>query len=123
MHYSWITNEPEKDLWPELTQIFRKENLSSIAVNADPELAFASGLHMGEFTAMRRGLGHHWSRRLVPVPPMLPIEVIGTMVEAKALWYRKLMSTAWAMISEGFSERVITPGTTTSTVGPSLSMV
>jgi hypothetical protein len=123
LHYSWITNEPEKDLWPELTQIFQRENLSSIAVNKDPGVAFASGLHVGELTAMRRGLGDHWSRRLVSVPPMLPIEVIGTMVEDKALWYRKLMSTAWAMISEGFSERVITPGTTTTAVGPPLSMV
>ena len=114
--HSWITNTPEEDLWPELRDILEREQPDSIAVNADAEVSFASGMHAGELEAVRAGLGEKWGEKLVSVPPMLPVEVIGTMVEGKAMWYMKLMSTAWAMISEGFSERVIEPGVTTTTV-------
>ncbi|RKU40373.1 hypothetical protein DL546_003103 [Coniochaeta pulveracea] len=113
-HHSWITNTPETDLWPELKCIIQDEKLHSIAINQNPDVAFASGMHAGELRAMSI-LGKETWKAFVPVPPMLPIELVGTMVEGKALWYRKLMSTAWAMISEGFSERVIAPGESTTT--------
>jgi len=116
VRHSWITNTPEEDLWPELRDILERERPDSIAVNADTEVSFASGMHAGELEAIRAGLGEKWSEKLVSVPTMLPVEVIGTMVEGKAMWYMKLMSTAWAMISEAFSERVIEPGVTTTTV-------
>lgn len=113
-HYSWISNTAEKDLWPELASIIQDEELHNIALNQNQDVAFASGMHAGELIAMRI-LGKETWKTFVPVPPMLPIEVVGTMVEGKAVWYRKLMSTAWAMISEGFSERVIVPGESTTT--------
>jgi hypothetical protein len=113
-HYSWITNTPETDLWPELASLIHREGLRGIGVNQNPDVAFASGMHAGEMLAMRV-LGRKTWDAFVPVPPMLPIEVIGTMVEGKALWYRKLMSTAWAMINEGFSSRVVVPGESTTT--------
>lgn len=116
VHHTWITNTPDEDLWPELRDILETEQTAHIAVNADEEVSFASGMHAGELEAIRQGLGKRWSEKLVSVPPMLPIEVIGTMVESKSIWYMKLMSTAWAMISEAFSERVISPGETTTTV-------
>lgn len=115
-HRSWISNTADEDLWPELRAILDAEQPATIAVNADVEVSFASGMHAGELAAVRKGLGEEWSEKLVSVPPMLPVEVIGTMVESKAIWYWKLMSTAWAMISESFSERVIEPGVTTTTV-------
>ena len=115
-HHTWITMTPDEDLWPELRAILDSEQPASIAVNADPDVSFASGMHAGELDALRRGLGKRWGGNLVSVPPMLPVEVIGTMVEGKAIWYMKLMSTAWAMISEAFSESVIRPGETTTTV-------
>lgn len=107
---------PQKDLWPELRAVLDGEQPDSIAVDSDVELSFASGMHTGELEAVRAGLGEKWSRKLVGVPKMLPVELLGTMVEGKAIWYMKLMSTAWAMISEAFSERVIEPGVTTTTV-------
>ncbi|OIW28167.1 hypothetical protein CONLIGDRAFT_662808 [Coniochaeta ligniaria NRRL 30616] len=114
-HHAWISNTADQDLWPELRAILDSEQPETIAINADTGVSFASGLHAGELEAVREGLGEKWSEKLVSVPPMLPIEVIGTMVESKGLWYWKLMSTAWAMISEAFSERVIEPGVTTTT--------
>jgi hypothetical protein len=114
--HSWITMTPEEDLWPELRAVLEREQPESIAVNADMDVSFASGMHAGELEAVRAGLGEEWAAKLISVPKMLPVEMIGTMVEGKAMWYMKLMSTAWAMISEAFSERVIEPGVTTTTV-------
>jgi len=48
--------------------------------------------------------------------PMLGVEFVATQPESKLEWYRKLQETAWAMISEAFSERVITPGKTSTEV-------
>lgn len=86
---------------------------ATIAVNAHPEIAFASGLHAGEHDAIVAALGPRWAQRLV-VRPMLAVEYIGTQIAARLPWYRKLQETAWAMISEAFSEKVVTPGVTTT---------
>lgn len=47
---------------------------------------------------------------------MVAVEYIGTMVGGRLEWYKKLQETAWAMITEAFSERVITAGETTTEV-------
>lgn len=95
--------------------LFARHAPERIAVNAHPEIAFASGLHAGELAAARRGLGDVWVDRFVfDEVPMLAVEYIGTQIPARLPWYRKMQETAWAIIAEGFSERVITPGTTTA---------
>jgi hypothetical protein len=47
---------------------------------------------------------------------MVAVEFVASKVPDQLEWYRKLQSTAWAMIKEGFSEKVITPGETTTEV-------
>lgn len=47
---------------------------------------------------------------------MLGVELVATMVKGRLPWYRKMMETAWAIIEEGFSEKVIVPGKSTSWV-------
>jgi hypothetical protein len=88
---------------------------AKIAVNINAELSFASGLHAGEFGLIKKELGKEWANRFVDLP-MLAIEFIGTMPKAQFEWYRKLQGTAWAMISEAFSSKVITPGETSTEV-------
>ena len=85
----------------------------TIAVDAHPEIAFASGLHAGEHAAMTAALGARWTDRFV-VKPMLAVEYIGTQIDARLAWYRRMQETAWAIIATAFSEAVITPGKTTT---------
>lgn len=47
---------------------------------------------------------------------MLPVEVVATMVPSRLPWYRRMQETAWAIIEEAFSEKVIVPGKTTALV-------
>lgn len=111
--YSWIDNTSE--VWKELRGLLQIYDPSSIAVNADYDVSFSSGMHAGELAKVKKELGKDLSRRMV-VEPMVAVEVIATMVDGKLPWYRKLQETAWAMITEGFSESVIEPGVTTTEV-------
>jgi hypothetical protein len=111
--YTWVDNTPK--VWSELRSVLESHDPYSIAVNVDPEIAFSSGLHAGESMLLTRELGSPWKDRLVSVP-MIAVEYIATMPTSQLHWYRKIMQTAWAMISEAFSERVITPKKTTTEV-------
>ncbi|TVY85112.1 hypothetical protein LSUE1_G000443 [Lachnellula suecica] len=109
--YTWIDNTPT--VWSELLVVLEAQNVSSIAVNADTDVAFSSGLHAGELNKIIKELGPKWKKKLV-VEPMLGVEFIGTMVFNRLGWYRQLQETTWAIISEAFSESVIEPGITTT---------
>ncbi|KAM7184558.1 hypothetical protein V8F20_012168 [Naviculisporaceae sp. PSN 640] len=110
--YTWVDNTPA--VWDNLKNVLLKQNVSSIAVDIHPQIAFSSGLHAGELEALKEGLGEEWTGKLVS-EPMIAVEYIATQPASRAEWYGKLQSTAWAMISEAFSERVIEPGVTTTT--------
>ncbi|KAF4625386.1 hypothetical protein G7Y89_g12781 [Cudoniella acicularis] len=109
--YSWIDNTPL--VWEELSALLELHDPTKIAVNADDEISFSSGMHAGEMALVREKLGKELAGRLV-VEKMVAVEVVATMVEGKLGWYRKLQETAWAMISEAFSEDVIEPGRTST---------
>ena len=110
--YTWIDNTP--DVWSELLNVFEAQNPTSVAINIDPQIAFSAGLHVGELDNILTELGP-WTKTLVTVP-MLAVEFIATMPKAQLGWYQKLQETAWAMISEAFSQKVIVPGKTTTAV-------
>lgn len=114
--YTWIDNTPE--VWSDLLDVLEKQNPESIAINTDSQIAFSSGLHVGELNNIILELGD-WKKKLVSVP-MLAVEFIATMPNAQLGWYRKLQETAWSIISEGFSEKVIVPGKTSTAVRMSI---
>ncbi|KAK3689921.1 putative lipoprotein [Podospora appendiculata] len=110
--YRWIDNTPK--LWQDLKGVLAQQDLKSIAVNTHADIAFSSGLRLGEYEALVAGIGKKWAARLVS-KPIIGVDYVASMPESRAIWYRRLQSTAWAMISEAFSERVIVPGETTTT--------
>jgi hypothetical protein len=89
--YDWIDNSPA--VWADLLKVLETQNPRSIAINVDSQIAFSSGLHVGELRNIISELGSRWTDRLVSVP-MLSVEFIGTMPKAQLGWYRKLMETA-----------------------------
>ncbi|OTA99008.1 hypothetical protein M426DRAFT_325518 [Hypoxylon sp. CI-4A] len=109
--YSWIENT--EAVWTDLRDILAAQQPRSIALNTHPEIAFSGGLHAGEFDAIVNGIGEKWKDKFV-LEPMLGVEVVATMVKGRLPWYKKMMETAWAIIEEGFSEKVIVPGKSTS---------
>lgn len=111
--HTWI--DITENIWDDVRAVLEECDPKRIAVNTDPQVAFASGLHKGEYDNLVKFLGPKWSDRFV-MQPMVAVEYISKMPKQQLGWYRKLMETAWAMISEGFSEKVITPGKTTTEV-------
>lgn len=110
---SWIDITPA--VWSDLGDVLEACQPKSILVDTDPQIAFASGLHAGERDLIVGQLGSYWADKLIN-KPIVPVEFIGTMPGSRLSWYKKIMETAWAIIDEGFSERVITPGKTTTEV-------
>lgn len=111
--YSWIDNTAA--VWSDLRKLLAEQQPRSIALNTHPEIAFASGLHAGELDTISIALGQEWADRFV-LQPMLPVEVVATMVPGRLSWYRRMQETAWAIIEEAFSEKVIVPGKSTPLV-------
>ena len=111
--YTWIDNTPE--VWSNLNHVLSICHPSTIAINVDPEIAFGAGLHVGEYHQFEEHLDAKWKERFVN-QPMVAVEFIATKTKSQIVWYKKLMDTAWAIITDGFSERVITPGKTTPEV-------
>jgi hypothetical protein len=111
--YTWIDNTPE--IWTDLLAVLENQNPASIAINTDADIAFSGGLHAGERDRIVAELGAKWADRFVS-EPMLGVEFTATMPKEQLEWYKRLQETAWAMISEAFSEKAIVPGETTTEV-------
>lgn len=111
--YTWIDNTAK--VWSDLVSVLEKESPNRIAINGDTDLAFSSGLHAGEAKRIENEIGAKWVSKFVVVP-MLGIEVVGTMPTTQLKHYKLMMESAWAIIEEGFSERVIVQGKTTTEV-------
>lgn len=109
--HTWIDNTPQ--LWENLHNVLRFCDPRSIALNIDSEIAFAGGLHAGEYRKLLEQVPSPWKERFVS-KPLVAVEYIATMPHSRLHWYRKLMETAWAVIDEGFSERVVLPGHSTT---------
>lgn len=108
---TWIDNTPV--LWTELREVLEKCNPDSIVINVDADIAFASGLHAGEYKELIKQLDQPWKSRLVAAS-QVGVEYVATMPKSRLGWYRKLQESAWAVISEGFSREAITPGVTST---------
>ncbi|KAJ3556725.1 hypothetical protein NM688_g1864 [Phlebia brevispora] len=57
----WVDNTGQ--VWPELRAILRTYQPDRIAVNTDRNIAFAGGLHVGEWDALHEQLGDSWMEK------------------------------------------------------------
>ncbi|KAL9622897.1 MAG: hypothetical protein Q9160_002823 [Pyrenula sp. 1 TL-2023] len=109
--HTWVDNTA--GVWHDLCQVLEDQDPKTIAVNVDSDIAFSGGMHAGELEKVRAGVGKRWAERLV-ARPMVAVEAVATMPAAQLGWYRRLQETAWALVGEAFSERVVKPGVTST---------
>ncbi|TVP51185.1 MAG: M24 family metallopeptidase, partial [Gemmatimonadales bacterium] len=98
--------------WALLRELVEDRDPADIVVNIDEDWAFSDGLGAGEWEAMERALGPYAER--VRREPRLAMEYIAHRIPEMMPRYRQIMETVHAMISEAFSNAVITPGETTT---------
>jgi Xaa-Pro aminopeptidase len=98
--------------WQLLRELIEDRNPRNIALNIDPEWAFSDGLHAGEREVLEQALGPYVDR--VVREPRLAVNYIALRIPEMMPRYRKIMETVHALISQAFSNAVITPGVTTT---------
>jgi Xaa-Pro aminopeptidase len=101
----------EDEQWLVLKDLIEQSKPARIAINVSREWAFADGLSVGEYEAMRETLGEPWTSRLVRVEG-LAIDFIASRLPDEERAYEGLQRLVWALIDTAFSSRVITPGVT-----------
>jgi Xaa-Pro aminopeptidase len=97
--------------WEVLKGVVAERNPRAIAIDVSRTRAFADGLSAGEYEGMREALGEPWVSRFRRAE-LLAQDVIATRLPDEEAAWRAMQQLAWDIIAEGFSNRVITPGTT-----------
>ena len=99
--------------WNLLRELVEDRDPENIVLNVDPVWAFSDGLHAGEQEELLEALGDEYSKR-VKHEPRLAMNYIALRLPEMMPRYQKIEETVHAIISEAFSNAVITPGVTTT---------
>lgn len=105
--------DAQPDQWKELAKIVATRNPATIALNRSEEFPLADGLSSTHYEAIVRALGPDLSKRLVS-RERLGLGWLETRIPDEMATYPTISRISHAIIEEGFSELVITPGVTTS---------
>lgn len=102
-----------KAQWDLLARVIRERNPRNIAVDISHTHAFSDGLSAGEWEQMQEALGPDLLERVVRAE-RLPLDYLTIHVESMDSVYRKMQELVHEIIATAFSNRVITPGVTTT---------
>jgi hypothetical protein len=105
--------DTQPDQWARLGEIVAASNPKKIAVNVAAASALADGLTHSQYEELRMALPPDLRERIVPAGA-LAIGWLETRTPAEMRHYPQIVRTAHAIIAEGFSNKVITPGKTTA---------
>nr|WP_202969152.1 M24 family metallopeptidase [Gemmatimonas phototrophica] len=109
-------NDRQAELWGDeqwniLKQVIEERKPNKIAINTSRNFAFADGLSSGEKEGMLQALGAPWTSKIVNAEA-LAVDLIAARQPEEEAAFRELNRVAWEIITEAFSNRVITPGVT-----------
>lgn len=99
--------------WRLLTKLVEERDPGTIAVDISHTHAFSDGLSAGEWEQLQGALGPKYLPRVVRAE-RLPLDYITLRPPEMLAIYREMMKTVHAIIAEAFSNKVITPGKTTT---------
>ena len=99
--------------WRRLAEIIRERDPQKIAINTSRDWPVADGLTAGLRHRLTEALGPELSERLVSAEELV-IRWLETRSAGEAEVYPRAVGIARGVIAEAFSERVISPGVTTT---------
>ena len=99
--------------WELLTPIVEERDPATIAVNISRVHNYSDGLTAGEWEQLQEALGPEYRERVVR-SELLPIQYIEERLPEMLGTYRRMQAVAHDLIATAFSNRVITPGETTT---------
>ena len=106
--------EKEPDQWKRLMQIIEERNPKSIGLNYSEKFNICDGLVKTDHEAFMSHLPNQYKSK-VKSAEQLAIGWIETRTETEMTIYNQLVDITHDIIAEAFSEKVITPGITTTT--------
>ncbi|MBT8223457.1 MAG: aminopeptidase P family protein [Eudoraea sp.] len=106
--------EKEPDQWKRLREIIEERNPKKIGLNYSRDHNIADGLDKTDYEAFKKILPSAYKKRVVSAE-QLAVRWIETRTQREMVIYNQLVSITHQIIAEAFSEKVITPGITTTT--------
>lgn len=99
--------------WDALIDIIKSRNPSTIAINTSKDFGHADGLDHTEYMDFMEKLPALYKAKVISAET-LAVNWLETRTEREMQIYPQLVSITHKIIEEGFSEKTITPGITTS---------
>ena len=103
----------EPDQWMRLMQLIEERNPNKIALNYSKNFNIADGLDKTDYEEFMEYLPESYKSKIVS-SEKLAIAWIETRTEREMIIYNQLVDITHDIINEAFSEKVITPGITTT---------
>lgn len=105
--------EEEPDQWKRLAEIIEERDPESIGINISEIWGHADGLVVTDHEEMKKAIGTKYANRLVSAEK-LAVGWLETRTQREMQIYPQIVRIAHEIIAEGFSDRVIQPGVTTT---------
>ncbi len=106
--------EKEPDQWKRLMQLIQERNPEKIGLNYSQDHNIADGLDKTDYDAFMQRLPKALHKKVMSAE-QLAVRWIETRTEREMILYDQLVDITHDIIAEAFSEKVITPGITTTT--------
>ena len=106
--------EKEPDQWKRLMQLIEERNPSKIGLNFSKDHNIADGLDKTDYDEFMQNLPKKHHKKVVSAE-QLAVRWIETRTEREMIIFNQLVDITHDIISEAFSEKIITPGVTTTT--------
>jgi Xaa-Pro aminopeptidase len=113
IEFAW-NKEKEPDQWKRLMQLIEVRNPTKIGLNYSEDFNIADGIDKTDYEAFMENLPKKWRNKVVSAEP-LAVRWIETRTDREMVIYDQLVNITHDIIAEAFSEKVITPGITTTT--------
>ncbi|MDH4314294.1 MAG: aminopeptidase P family protein [Gammaproteobacteria bacterium] len=107
----WFPHDGQPDQWARIGEIVAERDPQRIAVNRSEFFPLADGLTATEERGLVDALGERYADRLVSAEK-LALGWLETRIPEEMVAYRTIQRIAHAIVIEGLSEKVITPGRT-----------
>lgn len=107
------TPEKEPNQWKRLAELISERSPKKIGINISPQFAHADGLTKGEWDSLISYIPSRYKSNVVSAEK-LAVNWLQIRTENELMLYENICNIGHSIIAEGFSEKVIQPGVTTT---------
>jgi Xaa-Pro aminopeptidase len=105
--------EHQPDQWAQLAKVIEERNPKKVAVNRSEHFGLADGISANDYDNLKRVLHKRFHEHLISAE-RLAIAWLETRSEREMVLYQQICRIAHDIIQQGFSDKVIQPGVTTT---------